>query len=52
MTNYMYRNLKPPDFKGAVYVIRDDKVVIERISGGRDFVNELPNTIDTKFAGA
>ena len=51
-TQYMYRDLIPPDFRGAAYVLQDDKVVVEHVSGYRDFVNELPNTIDTKFASA
>ncbi len=51
-TQYMYRDLIPPDFRGAAYVLQDDKVVVEHVSGYRDFVNELPNTIDTRFASA
>lgn len=52
MTHNMYRDLIAPDFKGAAYVLQDDKVVIEYAGGYRDFANELPNTIDTKFASA
>ena len=52
MTHNMYRDLIAPDFKGAAYVLQNDKVVIEYADGYRDFANELPNTIDTKFASA
>ncbi len=52
MTHNMYSDYISPDFKGAAYVLQDDNVVIEYAGGYRDFVNELPNTIDTKFASA
>ena len=48
----MYEEFLNPDFRGAAYILQDDKVVLEHVSGYRDYANELPNTIDTKFASA
>ena len=39
-------------FRGNIYVVQDSKVIIEHVSGMADLVNEIPNTIDTKFASA
>lgn len=48
----MYEEFLGPDFRRIGYILQDEEVVLERISGYRDYANELPNTIDTKFAGA
>lgn len=40
------------NFRGNVYVVQDNEVVIECVSGLADLANEFPNTIDTKFASA
>ena len=39
-------------FRGIVYVVQGDKTVIEHVSGLADWANEIPNTIETKFASA
>ena len=40
------------NFRGNIYVVQNSKVVIEHVSGLTDLANEIPNTIDTKFASA
>ncbi len=40
------------NFRGNVYVVQDNEVIIECVSGLADLANEFPNTIDTKFASA
>ena len=40
------------NFRGNIYVVQDSKVVIEHVSGLADWANEIPNTIETKFASA
>lgn len=40
------------NFRGNIYVVQDGKVVLEHISGLADFANDIPNTIETKFASA
>ena len=39
-------------FRGNIYVVQNNRVVIEHVSGMADLANEIPNTIDTKFASA
>ena len=39
-------------FRGVIYVIQDSKVIMEYVSGFADLANEIPNTIETKFASA
>lgn len=39
-------------FRGVIYVIQDSKVITEYVSGFADLANEIPNTIETKFASA
>ncbi len=39
-------------FRGSVYIVQDSKVLCENATGFADFVNEIPNTIETKFASA
>lgn len=39
-------------FRGVIYVIQDSKVIMEYVSGFADLANEVPNTIETKFASA
>lgn len=48
----MYKKYINPNFRGAAYILHNDEVVLEHTNGYRDFANELPNTIDTKFASA
>ncbi len=40
------------NFRGNIYVVQNNKTVIERISGFADLANQVPNTIETKFASA
>ena len=48
----MYKELIGPGFRGAGYILQNNEVVLEFTNGYRDYANELPNTIDTKFASA
>ncbi|MBO4864617.1 MAG: serine hydrolase [Eubacterium sp.] len=47
-----YEEFINPEFRGAAYIVQNDEVVLQQVNGFRDFANELPNTIDTKFASA
>ena len=38
------------NFRGNIYVVQDGKVIIENVSGFADLANEIPNTMETKFA--
>ena len=40
------------DFRGNVYIVQDDNVLCESVTGCADLANEVPNSIDTKFASA
>ena len=40
------------NFRGNIYVVQDGKVIIENVSGFADLANEIPNTMETKFASA
>ena len=40
------------DFRGNVYIIQDREVLCENVTGFADLANEIPNTIETKFASA
>lgn len=40
------------NFRGNIYVVQSGKVIIENVSGFADLANEIPNTIETKFASA
>ena len=48
----MTKELISPDFRGAAYILQNDEVILEHTNGFRDYANELPNTIDTRFASA
>ena len=39
-------------FRGIVYVIRGDEVLLEHVSGFADLPNRIPNTLETRFASA
>ena len=39
-------------FRGNAYIVRNDEVLFEYSSGFADLPNEIPNTIDTRFASA
>ena len=40
------------NFRGGIYVVQDSEILIEHVSGLADLANEIPNTIETKFASA
>ena len=40
------------DFRGIVYVVQDDKVLCENVTGYADLPNKVPNTLETRFASA
>lgn len=40
------------NFRGNVYVVQNRRIIIEHISGLADLANEIPNTLETKFASA
>ena len=40
------------NFRGNIYILQKDKVLYEREWGFADLPNEIPNTIETKFASA
>ena len=39
-------------FRGNIYVVRDGEVLCESVTGFADLPNEVPNSLDTKFASA
>jgi len=63
-TVYFYRSYKSggirmgiqenmdENFRGIIYIVQNGKVLYERESGFADLPNEIPNTIETKFASA
>ena len=52
----MYReskmNFLDKNFRGVIYIVKDDKVVCEHAAGYADLSNKVPNTVETKFASA
>lgn len=40
------------NFRGNIYVVQNDRVLFEMENGFADLANEIPNTIETKFASA
>lgn len=40
------------DFRGIVYVVQNDQVLCESVTGYADLPNEIPNTLETRFASA
>lgn len=40
------------NFKGNIYIVKDNVVLCENATGFADLANEVPNTLDTKFASA
>lgn len=39
-------------FRGSIYVVRNGKILCESVTGFSDLHNEIPNSIETKFASA
>ncbi|MDO5155922.1 MAG: serine hydrolase [Eubacteriales bacterium] len=46
-----YREYIDVNFRGAI-LIKNENETFEYVNGYRDYANELPNTLDTKFASA
>lgn len=46
------KELIDASFRGNIYIVRNGKVLYERETGFADLPNEIPNTIETKFASA
>lgn len=40
------------NFRGNVYIVQKDEVICERVTGFADLPNEIPNTLETRFASA
>ena len=40
------------NFRGNAYIVTDDEVLLEYCGGYADLANEIPNTIETRFACA
>lgn len=40
------------NFRGIIYIVQDNKIIYENASGYADLPNEIPNTLDTRFASA
>ena len=40
------------DFRGNAYIIQDEEVLLSYSGGFADLANEIPNTIETRFASA
>ena len=40
------------DFRGNAYIIQNDEVLLNYSGGYADMANEIPNTIETRFASA
>ncbi len=40
------------DFRGNVYIVQDGRVLFKSVTGFADLSNEIPNTLDTRFASA
>lgn len=40
------------NFRGNIYIVSDNEVLCENVTGFADLANEVPNSIETKFASA
>lgn len=40
------------DFRGNVYIVQDSRVLYKSVTGFADLSNEIPNTLETRFASA
>lgn len=40
------------NFRGNIYIVKDNEVLCENVTGFADLVNEVPNSLETKFASA
>lgn len=48
----MIQEILEKNFRGVVYIVQNGEVLYERANGFRDLANEIPNTLDTRFASA
>lgn len=46
------KELIDAEFRGNVYIVQDNKVLCANVTGFADLANEVPNSLDTKFASA
>ena len=46
------KDIIDPNFRGNIYIVQNDKVLLEMENGFADLANEIPNTVETKFASA
>ena len=46
------KKLIDTNFRGNVYIVQNNKVLCENVTGFADLANEIPNSLDTKFASA
>lgn len=46
------KELFDANFRGNIYLVQNGKVLYDRATGFADLANEVPNTIETKFASA
>lgn len=40
------------NFRGNIYIVKDNEIICESVTGFADLVNEVPNSLETKFASA
>lgn len=46
------KEMLDPNFRGNVYIIQDNVVLCENVTGFADLANQIPNSLETKFASA
>ena len=46
------KELIDTNFRGDIYIVQDTDVLYESATGFADLMNEIPNSLDTKFASA
>ena len=47
-----WKELFDTDFRGAIYIVQGEEVLYQSATGYADLANEVPNTLETKFASA
>ena len=46
------KELPDSDFRGIIYIVQENKILFENITGFADSPNEVSNTLETRFASA
>lgn len=46
------KEIPSSDFRGNVYIVQDGRVLYKSVTGLADLSNEIPNTLETRFASA